>query len=89
MFSNGKPPQDGFSDGNAMILAPTSYKELIPKEMGPFTIVIVHPNTLSIFENGVHNTVSINRAMSATATDHLPFLLNIYMSNKTLREVLM
>lgn len=57
-----KPPLVVSSAGNAKKLATNSYNKLMPKVMGPFAIVIVQPNTLTINESELHNTESINPA---------------------------
>lgn len=57
-----RPPLAISSAGNAERLAKTSYRKLIPKVLGPSSIVSFQPNTPSIDERGIHTTVSIEHA---------------------------
>lgn len=65
MVSLDRPPLTVVSSKNAKQLARSSYNRLMTRTLGPFRIVIVTSHKLIIDENGIHKTVSIDRASTA------------------------
>lgn len=85
----GEPPLGAFSAHSSKRLAKTSYNKFKSKVMGPFAIVSLHPNTLTIDEYSIHIKASIDRTTLAPGNDSQLMLRNAYQTMKSLRQISM
>lgn len=69
---------------NAKQFAQSSYNKLAPQTLEPFRVVSKTPYTLSIDENKVHNTVTLDRAFTAPNLSQVNGITQLKTTEETL-----
>lgn len=57
-----RPPLSATATSPASTLANAAYNKLLPRALGPFRVISVQPHPLTIDEEGIPNTIFIDRA---------------------------